>query len=247
MLQKSQILLGRTVSGKAPMAEDDPGGPVLEVAAPDANPPEEEAALLECLGRVRSNLDRERVEAPELVGELLSLPAERREEQLQREARYHTWGVCELLVARSGEAAEPGEAERLAMLAVAGADRLDPGCHAAALSEDLKARAWAAAGEARRRRGDVAAAEEALRAAASCLAQGTGDLLVEASLLEFEASLRREQRRSGEAAALLKMAAARYRETGEEQLLERVLAERDAILRRESSDEPHRPAMKSMP
>ena len=79
--------------------------------------------------------------------------------------------------------------------------------------EDLKARAWAAAGEARRRQGDLAGAEAAVRAAASRLAHGTGDLLVEARLLEFEAAVRRDQRRGGEAAALLKLAAARYRES----------------------------------
>lgn len=228
------------------MAEDDPSGHVFDVAAPESSPAAEEAALVECLGRVRSNLDRERVQAPDLVGELLSLPGEQREEELQRQVRYHTWGVCELLVARSIEATELAESERLALLAVAGADRLDPACHAAALIEDLKARAWAAAGDARQRRGDLTAAEEALRAAAACLAEGTGDLLVEARLLEFEASLRRGQGRPGEAAALLKMAAARYRETGEEQLLEQALAEREAILRREGSHEPSRPAMRSI-
>ena len=94
---------------------------------------------------------------------------------------------------------------------------------------DLKARAWAAAGEARRLQGDLAGAEEALRAAAACLAHGTGDLLVEARLLEFEAAVRRAQGRGGEAAALLKQAAARYRQVGETQLLERVLAEREAV------------------
>jgi hypothetical protein len=97
--------------------------------------------------------------------------------------------------------------------------------------EDLKARAWAAAGEARRRQGDLAGAEEALRAAAGCLAHGTGDLLVEARLLELEAVLRRAQGRAGEAAALLKLAAARYRESGEVKLLERALAARDELLR----------------
>jgi hypothetical protein len=228
------------------MAEDDPSGRVPETAPPEPGTPPEEAELLACLGRVRSNLERERSQAPDLVDELLGLPAEQREEQLQREARYHTWGVCELLLARSAEAADLAESERLAALTLRGADRLDPDCHAAALVEDLKARAWAAAGDARQRQGDLAAAEEALRAAASHLAGGTGDLLVEARLLEFEASLRREQGRTGEAAALLKMAAARYRETGEEQLLERALAERDAILRREGAIEPSRPAVGSI-
>ncbi len=58
---------------------------------------------------------------------------------------------------------------------------------------------------------------------------------MEARLLEFEGALRREQGRTGEAAALLKMAAARYRESGEMQLFERALTERIAILRQERS------------
>ncbi|HEY4574884.1 MAG TPA: hypothetical protein VIJ26_12985 [Thermoanaerobaculia bacterium] len=91
--------------------------------------------------------------------------------------------------------------------------------------------AVAAAGEARRRQGDLAGAEESLRAAAGCLAHGTGDLLVEARLLEFEAALRRQQGRGREAASLLKLAAARYRESGEADLLKRALAARDELLR----------------
>ena len=79
----------------------------------------------------------------------------------------------------------------------------------------------------------VKVTRSALRNAASCLALGTGDLLVEGRLLEFEARVRREQGRSGEAAALLKMAAARYRETGESELLAKVVAARNEILRNE--------------
>lgn len=229
------------------MSEDDSRGRALDLATPEPPAAQEEEALLGQLSKVRSNLDRERAEAPELVSELLARPAEQWEERLQRETRYHTWGVCELLLARSIEAADAGEAERLALLTLAGAERLDSVSHAAAVVEDLKARAWAAAGDTRRRKGDLAAAEVALRAAAACLAHGTGDLLVEARLLEFEASLRREQGRTGEAAALLKMAAARYRETGESELLERALAARDALLRRESSAGPgRRPAVGSI-
>jgi hypothetical protein len=189
------------------------------------------SSLLEALDRARSTLDRERSEAPTLAAELLTLPPEAREERLRRDSRYHTWGLAELLLARSAEPAEdPAEAGRFAALALAGADALDPTRHATPVVEDLKARAWAAAGEACLRRGDPAGAEEALRAAAGCLSQGTGDLLVEARLLEFEARVRRDQGRPGEAAALLKMAAARYREIGDVQLLERTLAERDALL-----------------
>jgi hypothetical protein len=220
---------------------DHPRGGALEIAEPA--PPlllqedgDGTASLLASLNRLRSALGRERAEAPALASELLATAPERREEWLRREPRFQTWGLCELLLTRSLEALDdPDAAGPLAALAIVGADRLDPDDHPAAVVADLKARAWAASGEARRRQGDLAGAEVALRAAAGCLAEGTGDLLVEARLLEFEAALRRGQGRGGEAAALLKLAAARYRESGEAQLLERALAARSEVLREASA------------
>lgn len=218
------------------MAEDDPSGRGLDVAEPASGLQHDgEDPLLDHLCQVGSNLDRERAAAPALVAELLSLPPDLCADQLWTDGRFHTWGVCELLLARSAEAEDPAEAGLLAGLTLAGAERLDPARHASSVVEDLKARAWAIAGDARRRQGELAEAEAALRAAAACLAGGTGDLLVDAHLLEFEAALRREQGRTGEAAALLKLAAARYRESGEMQLFERALAAREAMLRRESA------------
>jgi tetratricopeptide (TPR) repeat protein len=217
------------------MVEDDPSGRGLDLVEPAPGFQHDDGAdpLLDRLSRVCSNLDRERAAAPGLVAELLSLSPGRCAERLQADARYQTWGVCELLLARSAEAADPDEAGRLAGLTLTGAERLDPARHAASVVEDLKARAWAIAGDVYRRQGELAEAEAALRAAAACLANGTGDLLVDAHLLEFEAALRREQGRIGEAAALLKLAAARYREAGEMQLFERALAAREAMLRQE--------------
>lgn len=193
-------------------------------------------SLLEILSRVRSVLDRERSEAPALLDELLALVPEERGERLRREPRFHNWGLCELLLARSTAAetdpANPEDAAvDLAVLVLVVADLLDRSRHAPTVVEDLKARAWAAAGEACLRREDLAGAEDALRGAASCLAQGTGDLLVEGRLLEFEAAVRRHQGRTGEAAALLKMAAARYREIGESELLAKAVAARNELLR----------------
>ncbi len=217
------------------MIEDHRGG-ALEIAEP-ATPllVQEDGggtdSLLAALGRLRSALDQERAAAPGLAAELLALAPERREERLRRDFRFQTWGLCELLLEKSLEAADPADAASLAALTLAGTDRLDPARHAVPVVEDLKARAWAAAGEARQRQGDLTGVEEALRAAAACLAHGTGDLLVEARLLEFEAAVRRQQGRGGEAAALLKLAAGRYRESGETQLLERALAARAEVLR----------------
>jgi hypothetical protein len=222
------------------MLENDRSGRGLEIAEPEtALLPgrDDEAAgpLLAALGRVRSALDRERAAAPAFGSELLALPPEAALEQIRTEARFQTWGLCELLLTRSAELiaadpADPSRAAHLATLALAGAERLDSSRHAMAVVEDLKARAWAAVGEARRRAADLAGAEEALRAAAACLSHGTGDLLVEARLLEFEAGVRRGQKRYKEAAAVLKLAAARYRETGETERLQRALAEREDML-----------------
>lgn len=219
------------------MLENDRSGRGLEIAEPEtALQPDRagEAAspLLAVLERVRSALDRERAAAPAFCSELLALPPEAALERIRKETRFQTWGLCELLLAKSEEqiAAHPAGAAHFAALALAGAERLDSARHAVAVVEDLKARAWAAAGEARRRAADLAGAEEALRAAAACLSRGTGDLLVEARLLEFEAGVRRGQKRWKEAAAVLKLAAARYRETGETERLARALAEREDIL-----------------
>lgn len=195
---------------------------------------DEGGSLLEILSRVRSVLDRERAEAPALAAELLALTPEEQGERLRREPRFHNWGLCELLLARSVQSTEEGtdpeEAVGLAVLVLSAADLLDRSRHAPPVVEDLKARAWAAAGEACLRRDDLAGAEDALRNAASCLALGTGDLLVEGRLLEFEASVRRHQGRPGEAAALFKMAAARYREIGESELHAKAVAARNEIL-----------------
>lgn len=190
--------------------------------------------LLERLARARNRLGRERQEAPLLVAELLAQLPGWQEELIRRDPRLQTWGVGELLLRRADELAahDPAEAARLAGLALATADQL-AGCHPEPVLQDLRARAWAALGEARRQAGQLRAAEEALRASAGCLAHGTGDLLVEARLLEFEAAVRLAQERRGEAAALLLQAASRYRSVNEPELLDRALVRRNEIRREE--------------
>jgi hypothetical protein len=232
------------------MAEDDRSGRGLEIAEPEIALLQESASAATCpllavLEQVRSALDGERAAAPAFFAELVALPPEVALERIRRESRFQTWGLCELLLATSTElaavdpdAADPvapdsvvaATAAHFAALALAGAERLDPSRHAVAVVADLKARAWAAVGDARLHAADLAGGEVALRAAATCLSHGTGDLLVEARLLEFEAAVRRGQGRYKEAAAVLKLAAARYRETGEAERLERALAEREEIL-----------------
>ncbi|MES1243444.1 MAG: hypothetical protein ABUT39_17675 [Acidobacteriota bacterium] len=192
----------------------------------------EARSLLERLARTQAALDRERAEAPTLCSQLLELPPGEQVERLKAEPRLHTWGVCEVLLARSlaaadGDAAESG---RLAGLVLTASGLLDEALHVAPVVQDLEARAWACLGESRMRAGDLAGAEEALREGAARLAHGTGDLLVEARLLEFEATVRRQQGRTSEAAALLKQAESRYREANEHHLAARTHHKRDQVL-----------------
>lgn len=189
-------------------------------------------SLLERLVRTQAALDRERAEAPALCEQLLSTPQDEQPGLLLRDERFHTWGVCEVLLEKSLAASESDAADsgRLAALVLTASSQLDEALHCAPVVQDLEARAWACLGEAKLKEQDLPGAEEALRAAAARLAHGTGDLLVEARLLEFEAAVRRQQGRTSEAAALLKQAESRYREANEHHLAARTHHKRDQVL-----------------
>jgi hypothetical protein len=191
----------------------------------------EARSLLERLARTQAALDRERAEAPALCSRLLALPPEQQDERLRQDSRLHTWGVCEVLLERSlAVEGDTAESVRLAALALTASAHLDEALHCAPVVQDLEARAWALVGESKLRAGDLPGAEEALHEAAQRLGHGTGDLLVEARLLEFEAAVRRHQGRTSEAAALLKQAESRYREANEHHLAARTHHKRNQVL-----------------
>lgn len=194
-------------------------------------------SLLERLARTQAALDRERAEAPALCARLLALPAGQQEDALRAEPRLQTWGVCEVLLERSLAAAEADSAEsgRLAVLVLTASALLSEDLHVAPVVQDLEARAWALVGESKLRDGDLPGAEQALQESAARLGHGTGDLLVEARLLEFEAGVRRNQGRTSEAAALLKQAESRYREANEHHLAARTHHKRDQVLQQADS------------
>jgi len=186
--------------------------------------------LLERLARVQAALARERAEASGLCEELLALPCDAQEEAVRRDARFRSWGICEGLLCRSADPrTAPPESGRLASLALMVAACLDGALHTTAVVRDLEARAWACVGQARLRTGDQDGAERALTEAACHLAYGTGDLLVEARLLELEAEVRRRQGRTRESAALLRQAEARYREVGESELAAQARSTREGL------------------
>ena len=191
-----------------------------------------ESQLLERLARAEAELERERAQAPALCDELLSVSPRLQMQRAERDPILHTWGVCEDLLRRSVavEESDPDACARLAFLALAVAAHLDGDLGSTPIAKDLEARAWACVGGSCLRFGNLPGAEEALREAAEHLGHGTGDLLLEARLLEFEASVRRTQGQLREAAVLLKQAELRYREINEPDLAARVRAEREKAL-----------------
>jgi tetratricopeptide (TPR) repeat protein len=175
-------------------------------------------------------LERERAEASVLVQELTRSLAARGGERMEDEVgpvlpRFHTWGVCELLLQQSriGGAEEPRRAAWLAEVAIAVAGRLDPGLYPLAMIETLQARAWGTLGNARRILSDFRGAEEAFDEADVHLTRGGGELLEKGSLLDLRASLRNAQGRTAEATRLLDRAVAVFRRIGQQHLVGRAL------------------------
>ncbi len=158
----------------------------------------------------------ERDAAVERISELTAAgPAER--EALLREERYQTWGLFELLVDRSQEASveDPLWAQELASLALRLSDLLSRTLYRPELLEDLRARAWAYLGNARRLTSDLQSASEAFAAAEECLRKGTGDPIERAIVLDRRASLERDQRRFDAARATLERAVGIFLRSGE--------------------------------
>lgn len=180
---------------------------------------------------VHASLVSGRAEARELLAELSGVPFERRRLLVFADPRFRSWGLCEILLAASGERRpdDPREAEDLADLAVTVAQGLEPAGVPPAVVEDLRARSWGVLADARRSRGDFLGAEKAFARAEEHLARGTADLLERARLLDFLASLRNAQGRFDEAVRFLDRTVAIYRRAGQSHLLGRALLQKGYV------------------
>ncbi|HEX4966101.1 MAG TPA: hypothetical protein VF173_35150 [Thermoanaerobaculia bacterium] len=142
---------------------------------------------------------------------------------------YRGWPLVEALLRRGREARfrDPLAMRALCFLAKDHAEILELGLYGhPALIFDLRARAWAELANAHRVNEEHERADDAFAQAASYRRQGTGDPLLQARMLDLEASLRRSQRRLGEAIALLDNACEIYRSVGDTHLAGRVLIEK---------------------
>jgi tetratricopeptide (TPR) repeat protein len=138
---------------------------------------------------------------------------------ISRDVRFRTWGFFELLIGRAHEVATRDFtfAEELGLLAVRLSDGLDPVVYNPELIEDLRGRAWACIGNARRVRSDLRGADEAFEKADACLRRGSQDLFERAVFCDLKSSLRRNQLRFEEALKLARRALAIFHQLGQQQ------------------------------
>ena len=181
---------------------------------------------------------REQAEAPALLAALLGQRPERREILVRNSRRFRSLALCGLLVERGHEASvdAPGEAERLAALALTLADGLDAGWYTPRVLADTRGRCWMVIGNARRVGADLAGAEEGFRRAAAALRQGTGDPMERAQLLVYRAFLRQAQQRPEEAAALFRRTVAIFLSAGDSHRAA------ESVVWLAAVERPHRPA-----
>src|SRR5581483_5462016 len=144
-------------------------------------------------------------QAPELWTRLVGLPYAEQLREVEEREELHAWGLCQLLLqkSREGTFSDPARAVELANLALRIVRHLgsayDPNWVL-----DLRARCFAHLGNARRVLGELRSAEDAFVQAEDCLARSTsGNVEVQAEILDLKSSLRRAQRRLDEALDLI--------------------------------------------
>jgi len=205
--------------------------PPVETVGVAAERPAQDAALAALDQRVLLQ-SLERSVAPSLAGELLAQPSAEREGLLRTQSRFCSLAVCELLIEQSFAVGfeEPERAVELAELALLLADQLDAEYYGRPVVQDLRARAWAHLGNARRIGSDLPGAEQAMGCAEALLDQGSADPLEEARVLDFRVSLLSDQGWFEEAAGLLNAVIAIYEDVGDNHRKGRALISQGLVL-----------------
>ncbi|MGB5296282.1 MAG: zf-HC2 domain-containing protein, partial [Thermoanaerobaculia bacterium] len=152
----------------------------------------------------------------ELLRELLAHSPEQGVILVRNCARFRSVELCQLAIDRGYDmgAQDPAQALELTTLAAVIADSLDEQQYSAGVVSELRARAYAFLGNARRIGSDLAGADEAFERATRLVASESFDLSVKATVLLLQGSLLGEQLRYDEAFKALGMAEAIFREEG---------------------------------
>lgn len=181
--------------------------------------------------RRRGAIEREQAVAEQLWLELEQHPASRQQMLVRNSSRFASRSLGELLLARSQEACfqDVERAVELAELAQQVLERLEAAGDAAEELRGLAARCWGTLGNAHRVRGNQQAAELAIAQAELLVAGEVGDLLDRARVLDWKASLRRDQRRFDDALRLLDRVIGIYRQLGQRHLYGRGLAQKAGV------------------
>ena len=193
------------------------GAAAMRSARPPGHPgrpgrPEEADVESEAWDRIFAKLEQrltliasERTAAPRLLDELLQRPAAERGAVVHAARRFQSLALCDLLLDESCDAGDHDSSAAIALaeLGILVADHLDTRYYGSAVVHDMKSRAWAYLGNARRLASDFAGAEQALRFAESLAEDGSADPLEEARLLDLKALLLGDQGWFEEAAEML--------------------------------------------
>lgn len=189
----------------------------------------------ERLQRSEDTLLEERISAPMLYAELLVVPREERSATIQRDPRFQSYLLAEMLLEKSRESwfDSPSKAVEGARLALEVAEGLDPADYGSVLPRSLRLKAQAYLANALRIRGDMRGSEEAF-AKTTLLLEDGGALnpYERAEVLSLKASLYKDLARFEEADQLLEEITEVYTQAGDQHQLGRTLLQRSAVLGR---------------
>lgn len=169
-------------------------------------------------------LEIERLAAPDLAEEILSLPADGRRRAVEEDGRFRTLSVTENLLQRSRKLCfqSPQQGREIAELSLEIIQGLDPDRYGTHVVQDLCGRAWSELANCHRLSSDHARAERALLKAEACLRESY-DRLEHARLFNLKAALRKDQRRFEKALALRDRAIAIYKRFDDQHSLGKTL------------------------
>jgi tetratricopeptide (TPR) repeat protein len=159
---------------------------------------------------------RVREETEGRLGELLALPEAERQQAIETDERFRSWGLAQRLLetGRRAGRADPADALERFNLALALVDRLDPEGAGTGPAAGLVARAHCYLAESLAAAGDLAGAEAAFQHAALHL-EASADPLDRAWFCHLLSRMRAEQGRGDEAVALAGRAATLFAGVGQ--------------------------------